>query len=87
MILMVASPIGVNREIVAHGESGFLANDPGEWSEALTRLADDPGLRRQMGEVGRNRVVADYSLTAQAPRLVELFRGLKGGYERPAYRA
>lgn len=73
---VVASPVGVNCEIVAHGENGFLADTPDAWCDALTRLVLDPALRRRMGAVGRKRAVADYSLRSQAPRLVELFRFL-----------
>jgi glycosyltransferase involved in cell wall biosynthesis len=72
----VASPVGVNSEIVRDGESGFLVNHPGEWALALTRLASDAALRRRMGAVGRSRAVAHYSLASQAPVLVELFRSL-----------
>ena len=70
----VASPVGVNRTILADGVSGYLATTEPEWREALTRLIADPGLRRRMGEQGRQRVEASYSLDSQAPRLIELLR-------------
>jgi glycosyltransferase involved in cell wall biosynthesis len=69
---VVASPVGVNSEIVRHGESGFLAETDAEWEEALTMLAADPGLRQRMGAAGRRRVEEEYSLQVQAPRLIEL---------------
>ena len=70
----VASSAGVNSEIVLAGKSGFLADSDEEWRRALLRLIGDDQLRRQMGSEGRDRVVAHYSLAAQAPRLVEVMR-------------
>jgi hypothetical protein len=69
---VVASPVGVNREIVGQGGNGFLATTAAEWREAIERLLSDPDLRRRMGQSGRSRAVAEYSLAVQAPRLVEV---------------
>jgi hypothetical protein len=66
---VIASPVGANRDIVRHGENGFLADGPDEWRAALLRLRDDPELRRRMGRAGRARVEARYSLQVTAPRL------------------
>ncbi len=71
---VIASPVGVNSEIVSNGENGFLASTDGEWAEALQRLLSDAGLRRRMGEAGRRRVEERYSLQVQQPRLLDLFR-------------
>ncbi|MGA9583475.1 MAG: glycosyltransferase family 4 protein [Allosphingosinicella sp.] len=73
---VIASPVGVNSEIVTHGENGFLASTEEEWAEALRRLLSDAGLRRRMGEAGRRRVEQRYSLRVQQPRLLELFKSL-----------
>ena len=74
----VASPVGVNTEIVTHGQTGFLASDASEWANSLGRLAADADLRRSMGRGGRDRAIASYSLASQAPRMVELFREISG---------
>lgn len=71
---VVASPVGVNNEIVRDGENGLLAASPGEWREALVRLLADATLRQRMGVRGRGRAVAEYSLAVQSPRIVELIR-------------
>ena len=70
---VVASPVGVNRDIVRDGENGFLAGDDAQWAEALGTLIGDPGLRRRLGQSGRERAERDYSLASQAPKLVDLF--------------
>lgn len=71
---VVASPVGVNAEIVVEGETGFLARTPAQWRHALVALLDDAALRRRMGTNGRQRTEAHYSLKHCAPRMVELFR-------------
>lgn len=58
----VASPVGVNTEIVRHGENGLLADGEEEWYRALRRLAGDPGLRRRLGREARRTVVERYSV-------------------------
>jgi glycosyltransferase involved in cell wall biosynthesis len=66
---VIASPVGVNSEIVEPDVTGILAGTPEEWRSALTRLRDDPALRARMGEAGRRRVEAAYSLDLAEPRL------------------
>lgn len=71
---VVASPVGVNAEIVEHGVNGFLANTPQEWEYALTTLLTDPALRQRMGQAGRRKIEEQYSLQVTGPRLVELLK-------------
>lgn len=71
---VVASPVGVNRQIVEHRVNGFLAQGVHEWVKALDCLLKDQALRRGMGARGRERVEAWYSLQVQAPRLEGLMR-------------
>jgi hypothetical protein len=73
---VVASAVGVNKEIVREGENGFLATSDREWEDALVRLILDPDLRRRMGVAGRIRVEAEFSLQRQAPRLEQLLRSV-----------
>jgi glycosyltransferase involved in cell wall biosynthesis len=79
---MVANPVGVHREMVRHGETGFLAQTPGQWVEALGRLAGDPELRRRMGRAGRRLAESDYSVALGAGRWLELFDVLRRGSAR-----
>lgn len=73
---VVANPVGVHTEIVADGETGFLAQTPSEWSQAVRRLAQDPALRRRMGLAGRRRVEANYDVAQGARQWLELFEQL-----------
>lgn len=72
----VASPVGVNCDIVRHGVDGYIAETDEEWRSALSALLSDAGLRERMGAAGRARTVERYSLASQAPRQIALFRSL-----------
>lgn len=73
---VVASPVGVNREIVEHGVNGFLANTAAEWRFALETLLDDPDLRQRMGAAGRKKVEEHYSLQVWGPRLAQMLASI-----------
>ena len=59
---VIASPVGVNCDIVEHGQNGFLASENVDWEKSLQILIEDCELRRVMGERGRKKVEKKYSL-------------------------
>ena len=66
---VVASPVGVNCEIVEQGKSGYLVNSPDEWEQVLRKLLSAaPSFRERMGINGQQCVVNWYSLKVQAPK-------------------
>ncbi len=69
---VVASPVGVNSDIVLPGENGYLATTTEEWTAMLEQLVVNEKLRLQMGAAGRLRVEEVYSLQAQVPRIVKM---------------
>lgn len=71
---VIASPVGVNRQIVEHGVTGFLVNNQDEWLQALLYLRDNPVRRREMGLAGRKKMEAEYSLQTAAPKLATLLQ-------------
>ncbi len=56
---VVASRVGENVTLIAHGETGLLASTKQEWVDAMSMLVEDAALRRRMGtkaqEVMRER--------------------------------
>lgn len=72
-IPVIASPVGVNREIVRHGITGFLASSEAEWYNALSTLIQDHDLRRRMGSEGRLHCEKNYSLQRWFPELLNIF--------------
>ena len=72
----VASPVGANAEVVTEGVDGFLPAADDAWEAALTRLVQDPALRRDLGLRARARVEAGYSLATVADRYMHLLADL-----------
>jgi glycosyltransferase involved in cell wall biosynthesis len=77
---VVASAVGVNREIIEDGVNGFLASNADEWRCKLARLLDDVELRRRFAVAGRETIERRYSLAVNAPVLAEIL----GRAARPA---
>jgi glycosyltransferase involved in cell wall biosynthesis len=73
-IPVVASPVGMNRELIRDGVNGFLAADGSAWFSALDALLADAGLARRIGAAGRTTVERDYSLSREGPRVAGLVR-------------
>jgi glycosyltransferase involved in cell wall biosynthesis len=71
---VVASPVGVNRDIVEHGVNGFLAESDDEWRTAIRTLLGDAELRRRMGAAGRRKVEMQYTLQVWGPRVAQMLR-------------
>jgi glycosyltransferase involved in cell wall biosynthesis len=59
---VVANPVGVQAQMVQHGQTGFLATTPPEWRDAVARLVEDAELRRRMGQAGRLAFESRYSV-------------------------
>ena len=78
-IPVVASPVGINREIVEEGVNGFLATCDTEWTARLETLIADPDLRRRMGEAGRQKMERSYSLRRSSRRLRQILESVANG--------
>ncbi|HEX6534333.1 MAG TPA: glycosyltransferase family 4 protein [Gemmatimonadaceae bacterium] len=74
----IASPVGVNAEIVIDGCTGYSARTPDEWVGALRALAGSPDRRAAMGAAGRERCVRDYSLRRWFPELLAIVERVAG---------
>lgn len=72
----VASPVGINQEIISDGINGYLARSDGDWEEKLSILVENRELRRSMGKKGRQIAVAKYSFKAYTPILVDCLQKL-----------
>ena len=81
---VVASRVGGTPEMVADGETGFLVppSDPAALAGAISRLTDAPEERRKMGEGGRARVEAKFSLCRMVDEVEALYRCALGEASR-----
>lgn len=72
----VASPVGINNEIIKDGVSGYLAEAPEEWSKKLSMLIEDRALREKLGREALKKVEKFYSYEVCAPRMLNILTGL-----------
>jgi glycosyltransferase involved in cell wall biosynthesis len=73
---VVASPTGVNLDVVSDGDNGFLATSAEQWIEHLEELIGDPALRERLGTRGRESVSNDYSEAATADKMLNDLQNL-----------
>jgi hypothetical protein len=73
---VVANPVGMNREMIVHGETGYLASTEAEWADAINTLAYDPALRRRMGAAARRMVTEKFCVQRWAPEFALLIDSL-----------
>jgi glycosyltransferase involved in cell wall biosynthesis len=72
---VVASPVGVNREIVEEGRNGYLATSEEEWFAKLDRLIRDAELRMNLGKAGREKIEGSYTLEHGFSKWQEILEG------------
>ena len=75
---VIASPVGVNQDIVTHGETGYLVREAGDWDPYLTMLSSDRQLSRAMGEKGLEKVTSFYSSATTGLAIVDYFNQVLG---------
>ena len=76
---VIASDVIGNRDLVRHGETGFLfpLDKPEEGVSAMRRLLHDPDLAKGMGQAGRNLVINHFSWKSAADSYARLFESKK----------
>jgi len=70
----IASNVGVNKEIIQHGENGYLADNKEEWGLLIRRMLLERELAQQMAEWGRRTVHQRYSVDANQGLYLQLFQ-------------
>lgn len=74
----IASDVGANKDVVVHGENGFLAEDDGSFCSYLEQLCSVGELRARMGALARQRIEESYSLRRATPIWAESIREAVG---------
>ena len=69
----LVSPVGMNTEVVQHGQNGFVCATPADWEAGLRQLLADSALRQRLGHAARATVEARYSVAANTPNFLGLF--------------
>ncbi|MEW6255304.1 MAG: glycosyltransferase family 4 protein [Pseudomonadota bacterium] len=73
---VVATPVGVNSQIVEHGINGFHAVADREWRDGLSALLSNANLRAAMGSSGRVKVERQFSIQVQGPRVARMLKSV-----------
>lgn len=72
----IIAPVGVNVDIVKHGENGLLATTDDEWVRAFEELAASRDLRRALAIAGRTTVLERFSAEASANAFAAAVQGI-----------
>jgi glycosyltransferase involved in cell wall biosynthesis len=70
----VATPVGAVAEIGEPGTTHLCATNNDEWQRALAELIEDSARRQRLGAAGRQHVIENYGLAAQADKLADALR-------------
>lgn len=75
----VASPVGMNRDVVVAGENAMLAATQEEWVNSLDELIRKPDLGERLGRAGRETVTRRFSLPVISRNLVSYLDQIMAG--------
>jgi len=68
----IASPIGVNSEIIQNGKNGYLANNFKEWKLCLIKLLKNKKNLKKFSNNAFKKVKKNYSLNSVIPKLEKI---------------
>ncbi len=69
----VASPVGVNKNIIKDGMNGFLASSSEEWINKISLLIENKNLYTNISKNARTTVERDFSLKKWADKMIKIF--------------
>jgi glycosyltransferase involved in cell wall biosynthesis len=72
---VISSNIHGIPELIEHGKTGFLCepNDYQKIAEYLEILIKNPGVRKEMGNLGRQKIKKDFNLEKEVGKLISVF--------------
>lgn len=74
---VIASPVGVNTQIVQHNKNGFLAETMEDWVQAFVFFAENKDIRLTMGHANRLIVEENYNFANYAKKIAQLLLQLR----------
>ncbi len=69
----IVSNVGVNEQIIIHGQNGLLCDNPEDWMKNLEKLIISKSEREKIGTAGRKTVIESYSVNANSESFLSLF--------------
>lgn len=74
----VCTRFGQALEFIDDGANGFLADSEDEWTDKISLLIENPGLRRRMGASGRRTIEERYSVMAYKDKYLGILESIVG---------
>lgn len=74
---VIASPVGMNKEVVKENINGFLADTQNEWYDAFYKYIKDPVLRKQHGQAGFQLVTSIFNLSIASDTMASIIKNVK----------
>ncbi len=74
---VIASPVGVNAELIEKSCAGFVANTPQQWQEAIENLARHPERREQMSQKAK-QFIRQYDTPVLANEFLRIIKTQMG---------
>lgn len=74
---VVASSVGMNKDVIDDNCNGFLVNHDDEWIEKLNILINDAKLREEFGSAGRKKIERMFSLELNVQKLIPLLKNAR----------
>lgn len=73
---VITTPVSGNPELVSDGKNGLMVpqRDPEALAQALERLINDQLLRKQLGEQGRQTILAGFDIQMTAAQMAQIFQ-------------
>jgi glycosyltransferase involved in cell wall biosynthesis len=78
----LASPVGMNREVIENGRNGLLAITDEDWVNNLDELISRPAKRREIGCAGRETVEKSFDLPVVSARLLKALNWVMSSRDR-----
>ena len=80
----IANPVGVHKEIIIHGQTGFLADTKDQWLDAVAKLLNNSTLQKEMGQQARLRAENSYSVQANQNAWIHLLQNVTSSLKTKA---
>jgi glycosyltransferase involved in cell wall biosynthesis len=75
-IPVIASPVGVHKQIVSHGVNGLLAETEADWISCLRQLLSDAALRVRLGAAAKETVTKRYDVRVAVDALAKVLAAI-----------
>jgi hypothetical protein len=68
-------------EVIEHGKEGFLASTPDEWVDCLSRLIENPDLRKEIVENAQRQIKQNWLLSKNLTNRLDVYSQLASTYQ------